>query len=185
MNCLECGGDYEEKQGSLEVTDENIGPYSVSDVQYYQCTKCGDLLFSPETSKVLERKRSEVMDRLIKDKPVDSFVTGTEAACILGITRQAFHKHRRIHRGFIYQTDFGGKTVFLKESVHRFKETGDGRFPLVQFTEVGKRSDYVFESPLPQGEPIYIGDSSSASMTILATYSLHQRYSGRGDIHYG
>ena len=69
MKCLECGGDYEKKQGSLEVSDENIGPYSVSDVQYYQCTKCGDLLFSPETSKVLERKRSEIMDGLIKRKP--------------------------------------------------------------------------------------------------------------------
>ena len=64
MKCLECGGGYEEKKGSLEVPDENIGPYSVSDVQYYQCTKCGDLLFSPETSKVLERKRSEIMDGL-------------------------------------------------------------------------------------------------------------------------
>ena len=124
------------------------------------------------------------MDRLITDKPVDSFVIATEAASMLGISRQAFHKHRRIQRGFIYKTNFGGKTVYLKESVLHFKETGDGRFPLVQFTEVGKRSDYVFDSPLPHRVPIYIGDSSSASMAILATYSLHQRCSGTGDIHY-
>ena len=89
---------------------------------------CDEYLYPLETAKVLDKKRNEIMEGLIRRYPIEDFMTATEAAKSLDMSRQALHKNRRIRRGFIYQTKFYGKTVYLKKSVERFKEKGDGRF---------------------------------------------------------
>ena len=130
MKCLDCGGTYVKKHGDIELTDKYIGNFVVRDVSYYKCDGCEEYLFSPETSKVIEDRRNQELENLIRSQPLSAFISGSETAAILGITRQALHKHRRIRRGFIFQTQFGGKTVYLKNSVDLFKKTGDGRYPL-------------------------------------------------------
>lgn len=132
MKCYECGGTYLAKHGHLEMIDKYIGMYAVRDIDYYKCDNCGGMLFPPKSSQIIENKRIEIRDQLINTQPLDSFLSASETASLLGITRQALHKHRRIRRGFIYQTHLGGKIVYLKQSVLLFMETEDGRFPLVQ-----------------------------------------------------
>jgi hypothetical protein len=132
MRCYQCGGTYIAKHESLEFTDKYIGPFTVETAEYFECDKCGDYLFSPETSKRIETARRLALEEKLQSLSISAFITAVEAATILGISRQALHKHRRIRRGFIFQTRFCDKTVYLKKSVDLFKETGDGRFQLVE-----------------------------------------------------
>lgn len=150
MKCHECGGEIQQNYGPLKLHDEYIGDYTVPSVVYYKCSACGDLLFPPKTSSVVSKQWNDILDELVRGKPLNAFLSAAETACFLGITRQALHKHGKIRRGFIYQTRFGGKAVFLKESVILFKETGDGRFPLAP---VQKRVHYFPTMELRKSPP--------------------------------
>lgn len=130
MKCLKCDGDYIKREGTLRLPDEYVGSVTVFNVAYLECEKCKDILLPYETAKKLEKAQDLELRRILQSLPLADFLTAAETAGIFKISRQALHKHRRISRGFIYQTQFGGKTVYLKKSVHLFKEKGDGRFPL-------------------------------------------------------
>jgi hypothetical protein len=130
MKCYECGGKHRDVNGDLEINDRYVGPFLVKAVHYYKCDSCGQVLFPSETAEAIEKRRGERKDELLKGRPLRAFLTATETATTLGISRQALHKHRRIRRGFIYQAAFCGGIVYLEESVKLFKATGDGRFPL-------------------------------------------------------
>ena len=132
MRCYQCGGTYENKHGNLELTDDFFGPFIVEAVDYSECGKCRDRLFSPETVTLIEDARKLFLRKTLQSMPLGSFAVAAEVAQILGISRQALHKHRRIRRGFIFWTQFNGKRVYLRKSVELFKKTGDGRFLLVK-----------------------------------------------------
>lgn len=130
MNCYECGSVYERKSDLLEIFDFYVGSIVVENTPYYECTDCHDILYTEEMSRAIETERSRLIHELLIQFPLADFFNSTQAASILRISRQALHKHRRIKHGFIYQTKFAGITLYLKQSVLRFKRTGDGRFPL-------------------------------------------------------
>jgi len=130
MNCYQCGGVYEAKSDSLEIFDFYVGKIEVRNIPYYECRDCHDILYTEEMSRAVETERNRLIRKLLIQYPLSDFLNSTKAASMLGISRQALHKHRRIKHGFIYQTKFAGITVYLKQSVLRFKNTGDGRFPL-------------------------------------------------------
>jgi len=131
MKCNQCGGSYIIKHGDLELTDDYVGPFTVEAVEYLECFGCGDLAYPPETLKKIEKARKNALEDTLQSLRLKDFVSGAEAAAMLGISRQALHKHRRIRRGFIFQTQFSDKTVYLRKSVELFKKTGDGRFQLI------------------------------------------------------
>lgn len=130
MQCAECGGEYREIDGDLEVIDQYAGPFIVKAVHYQKCRSCAQELFPLATAEAIEKGRRQRRDEFLRERPLCAFLTASETACALGISRQALHKHRRIRRGFIYQTEFCGSVVYLEESVKLFRATGDGRFPL-------------------------------------------------------
>ena len=142
MNCYECGGVYQEKSDLLEVLDPYVGNISIQGIPYYQCGNCHDILYTEEMSRAIETKRNKRIHELLNQLPIGGFVSSTEAASVLGISRQAFNKNRRINHGFIHQTKFGVVTVYLRQSVLQFKKTGDGRFPL-HLHEYHKIAQYV------------------------------------------
>lgn len=132
MKCYTCGNIYQEHEGSLELQNNIIGKYKVYSVKYYKCAGCNELLFSKETAKKIEAVEEEKLNKLIENLPVKDFIMAAEAAEILGISKQAFSKHSRIKRGFIYSIIKGDKglKLYSRKSVMLFKETRDGRFPL-------------------------------------------------------
>jgi len=130
MNCLQCGGTYTEESGNYILVDPYVGKIIIQGVPYYQCDKCEDILYSEAMAKAIESERSRRIHEILIQYPISDFIGATETASTLGISRQALHKNRRINHGFIYQTKFGGLTVYLKQSVQQYKESGDGRFPL-------------------------------------------------------
>lgn len=132
MQCDMCGSDCEEIVGILTETDSFIGEYSVPQARYYRCVACGAVFYPLATSRMLDQKRKEVEHASIRRYSIADFMSGSETADYLKISRQALHKHRRVRKGFIYATRFGGKTVYLRRSVELFKQRGDGRFPFLR-----------------------------------------------------
>ena len=130
MKCYKCGGEYKEYNGTLFLDDDIIGEYKVHDVTYYKCETCDTSLYPKDTAKKIESVEAKIQNELIGQLPVNEFIVATEAAELLGISKQAFHKHRRIKNGFIYSVILGGKQLYNKKSVLLFKKTGDGRFKL-------------------------------------------------------
>jgi hypothetical protein len=130
MKCYKCGDEFREIHGDYEITGDYIGKFIVHDIDYLKCGKCNAILLSPPAVKKIDAAENEILQLLLQVQPIKHFITATEAALILKTSRQALHKHKRIRRGFIFQTTFGGKRVYLRKSVELFKEKGDGRFPL-------------------------------------------------------
>jgi hypothetical protein len=130
MKCHECGGDFQQKSDLFETEDPLVGTIRVEGFPYYKCDKNGEILFTDEMTRALDEARNNRIQILLNEYPISDFIGAAATAELLGITRQALYKNRRINRGFIYQTVFGGTTVYLKESVIQYRKTGDGRFPL-------------------------------------------------------
>ena len=153
MKCYKCKNNLVEQQGNLELSDFRIGKYTVKDITYSQCPNCGKLRFSLATAKTIEARQNKILAQLIGKLPVAEFIPAVEVADILGVSRQAIHKHRKIRRGFIYSIKIGGKLLYHKKSVELYKsEKQDGRFPFVSenkwFRAIsGRTKKVVFVSP--------------------------------------
>lgn len=130
MICNECGGNYRESTDPLELNDRFVGKFKIKDVSYRICEECGGILYPPETVRKIDVMRKERTQQLIRDFPLNSFISSHETTELLGISKQALSKNRRISKGFIYRTVIGNITLYLKRSVIQYKVTGDGRFPL-------------------------------------------------------
>lgn len=130
MRCHVCKSTYQVRKGTLRLPDDDLGLLVVPDVEYFICPGCGDLMFPLATAKEVGDARDRMISELLRARPANEFISTTDAAAILGISRQALQRHRRIRRGFIYQLREGGRTLYLKDSVRQFKETGDGRISL-------------------------------------------------------
>lgn len=135
MLCEDCGGTFKACKGSLKLADISLGAFTIDNVEYSRCDKCGELLLPLDTIRKAEEKRTHTLRSMLLSQPIGDFISAADAAQLLGISRQALHQNRRIRRGFIYQTRISGKTVYLRKSVLLFKSTRDGRFLLRGFQE--------------------------------------------------
>lgn len=133
MRCYECNGTFVKQTGSVTFNDTVVGKYSVDNISYLKCDCCGELAFPAGVSAVIDVAKKNKLQRLIGRLPVSEFITATEVASILGISRQAVHKHRRISRGFIHSYLHGERMLYHKKSVELYRDTGDGRFSLVGY----------------------------------------------------
>lgn len=161
MQCLVCGGSYVESSERYIYKDPVVGDISVDGLKFYRCDKCGDVLFTPEILDVIEKQVKERKEQLIGSLPIRDFVTTTETAKLLGVSRQALNKNQRIKKGFIHQTTFGENVAYVRKSVIQFRRTGDGRYPLY----INKFKVY---SLLPSGwkQASYIQKQFSSSTNI-------------------
>ena len=130
MNCYECGGTYNKKSDLYKLFDPYVGEIVIKGVPYYQCDNCEDILYTEEMAQAIDSERNKRIHEMLVKFPISDFISAADTASILGISRQALHKNRRINHGFIYQTKIGGLTVYLKQSIQQYKKTGDGRFSL-------------------------------------------------------
>lgn len=130
MRCLSCGGTFKNKSGSLIIEDAIIGSFTVHGIEYSQCGQCAKLRYPSRTAKTIEEKKEQIKTKLIGRLPVSEFIGAVEVSTILGISRQALNKHRRIKNGFIYSFKSKNRSIYHIKSVELFKQTGDGRFPL-------------------------------------------------------
>jgi hypothetical protein len=71
MRCYDCGGCWVENNGTLNLEREDIGSYTVDNVKYYKCDKCGELLFPAPTLFAIEKKEREMVTNDILDNIKD------------------------------------------------------------------------------------------------------------------
>jgi hypothetical protein len=145
MICYECGGTCYESTDPLEAGDKYIGKLTIEGLSHLVCEGCGSILYPPETARKIDAAKKARMQELIRRFPLDNFINTHETIDILGITKQALSKNKRISKGFIYSMKIGNIILYLKKSVLLYKSTGDGRFPLYQ-AEVVKPNLYSTSS---------------------------------------
>lgn len=174
MNCLECGGTYTEKSGIYVLDDPYVGEISIKGVPYYQCDKCEDILYSAAMAKAIESERNKRIHERLSQFPISDFIGAAETASILGISRQALNKNRRINHGFIYQTKIAGLTVYLRQSVLKYKRTLDGRSPL-HFHYYGTSPTYVEDTSRTKITPVYKSYPEIIKIGAQFTQGTHAR----------
>jgi hypothetical protein len=143
MKCYACGSEYIEKTGSLELPSKILGYFNIDNISYFKCEQCEEIMLPDSAWQIADREENRQINEFLSELPIKQFVGASKVAAILGMTRQAIHKHQRIRRGFIYSIIHEGKILYHNESVALFKDSGDGRFPLkkqIQKTE----KEYVF-----------------------------------------
>jgi len=183
MDCLECGGSYTKKSGTYSLVDPYVGRILIQGVVYYQCDRCEDILYTPEMAQAIESQRNGRIQEFLDRFPIGDFVGAAETASILGISRQALHKNRRIKRGFIYQTRFAGTTVYLRDSVTRFQRTGDGRFALqsnryTPYTAYSKTaSAFVDLASYEPSRPVYQIPTGRITPSLRPSFISRKEYS--------
>jgi hypothetical protein len=138
MKCYECGGEFVESTGDLDLTNRLIGKYTLNSVCYGRCGNCGEILLPDETWTAADIEEGRIIKERLEKFPISEFISASEVADILGISKQALHKHQRIKNGFIFSVKHNGRIEYHKKSVEMFKEKGDGRFPLFrgELTEI-------------------------------------------------
>lgn len=132
MRCPNCSGIYLKKQGNLHFSDKVIGDFNVTNTEYFRCDGCGEMYYTSKTMQDIERAEALRLKDLLLNRPLKEFIPATEVAKILGCSRQAIHKNRRIARGFIHFVPYNGTFHYLKESVELYKLTKDGRSQLAK-----------------------------------------------------
>ena len=130
MKCPNCGKDLRKEIGDIEIADPRVGVLRIQQAEYWECSGCGTKLYTPATAVRIDEERRNMREELIKKRPIGEFITLTGAAHLLGVSKQAVHKNRKL-----YSVKLGRKPVYLKKSVIKYKETQDGRFPLVGYDE--------------------------------------------------
>jgi len=155
MKCYKCGGHYQEKHDSYIWDDPFVGKLQIKGQLYYQCTKCEDILLSSEMASEIDKTARERRQALISQFPLSDFLSAKQTASLLGVTRQALNKNRRIKRGFIYQSSLDGVNYYLKQSVVQYQKSQDGRFLLDSESTANKRAFHSCSSGLkPRYEPV-------------------------------
>ena len=136
MKCGLCNNELTLKRGDVEFDSRSLGLIFVPDLKFYECETCGDKLLSPtESDKAIEYIANRE-NQLIKKLPIEEFITATEAAEILEISKQAFSKNHKIKRGLIYSTKIGDRKYYLEQSVRLFKEKKNGKFQLTEQEDI-------------------------------------------------
>lgn len=158
MHPCECGSAYEKMQGPLKIDDRYVGLLKLESADYYECPDCKDRIYPLDTARAIENKREKITEEILQAQPLQAFLSAADTAALLGITRQALHKNKRIRQGFIYRTCLGSLAVYLKKSVDLYRERGDGRFLL---SELGNNRS---------NEPV-----STTRRDVETVYSVHER----------
>ncbi len=127
--CIECGQEMTLVRKQLVMSFRFLGLVTVPDSESFECS-CGESYLPPDTAARVDQATVAKRRQLIGDLPLSAFVESAEAEHILGVSKQALHKNRRVRKGLVYSTEMAGRRLYVRRSVELFARTGDGRFPL-------------------------------------------------------
>lgn len=132
--CSHCGSEMlREVRGDFTWQCPYAGVVTVRNVVFDQCPTCGAVNSFPcDTVDALQRAGREAYEAWAATIPDHMWVDAATAAKWLHMRLATFLADRRIARGFIYQTQRNGVTVYHRASVEQYGEYarghGDGRF---------------------------------------------------------
>ncbi len=132
--CPECGGPVRAvPRGNLQWDDDYVGEMTVPGVSFEYCDRCEDaVLLAPGTLDAIQRCRRERVAEWMMSQPGGCYLSATQTAVRLGLTKQALQQNRRIACGVIYSCTLDGRTYYHRDSVEQYAATGDGRFAITR-----------------------------------------------------
>lgn len=152
MKCSMCDGDLVIKNDFLPFKSKSMGEVIIPNVELEECQGCRVKLLSPDASHYVTSYVKELEKTALNNLPAGDLITASEAANILGITKQGFSKSPRIRRGFIYSVKIGNRKLYSKRSTELYSETKDGRFRLNAPSESASKI-YIISPPTPLLKP--------------------------------
>ena len=140
--CYECGSRL---SMGFEYSWENkfLGEFSIlcNEGEFYSCA-CGNELISLSLLRRIEQEEQKRVEQLLLnsvdcdfEKYKNELISCNELGRVLGISRQAISKNRRI-KTLIYKVVINNETFYWRESAVLFKKYGDGRFDLRKHQKV-------------------------------------------------
>ena len=133
--CFDCGHALEKKIG-YSIEDPYVGRIE-TDGEYWHCPNCGTNEIPYETMQAVSLRRNKIIQEYLwtniadADEFNEKYMQTHELAVLLGVSRQAICKSKIIVN-LIYNVMIKGVRFWLRESAEKFKQNGDGRFPLVK-----------------------------------------------------
>lgn len=152
--CPECGTKL--KTTTVYTwTDKFLGDLRVEELpgEYRYCPKCKQELFTQVMMYHIEKAEQIAIEQLLLQSVnynMEAFkaalVTKKQLTFLLEKSRQALQRDGRINT-LIFHFDLDGKSYWWKDSVMKFKQTGDGRYILnVPTSPVVDKPDFEFKS---------------------------------------
>ena len=132
--CSHCESKLISKKGYV-ATSKIIGKQSMASITTLYCPSCEDVLLTNSEAQKVSRNLKLAERAAIGQLAIDDFVTLTEAAKLLRVSKQAVSKNPRIKRGLVFFVKKGSSVLYHKKSLELFKANGDGRFKLVSDTK--------------------------------------------------
>ena len=129
-SCEYCDGTITKVKTVLSFKSKALGTVRVPDIEQHKCSKCGNTTLSLDEANKVSQFIRDKEQHIIDNLPASDFISLNQAADLLGISKQAFSKHPRIKRGFIYSISIDNKKFFYKRSVEAFRDSKDGRVSL-------------------------------------------------------
>ena len=128
MKCAFCNSKLIKTKGSVKFNTRSLGSISVPNLNFLECTTCGEKLLEPKESDKAVSFISDMEQELINKLPISEFLSANESALLLGISKQAFSKHPK--KALIYSAKIGNKSYYHRKSVELLRTTGNGKFLL-------------------------------------------------------
>jgi hypothetical protein len=174
MKCHECGKEMRLLHG-YAVTDPNVGAIK-TDGEYWECPDpaCGVRLVPAATAQKVDDVREDRIGKMlwrIASDPrefAEKFILAKDVAKILNVTRQAVEKSVYA-KAMTYNTVIGKVRYWLKESVERYKNTGNGKFPLARAEDMEqdiRLREADFGKPDTSWLPMVISQKQTNGQTI-------------------
>ncbi len=134
--CCECGS-YMKIGCEYTWKNKFLGEFSIfcNENEYYYCS-CGEELMALSLLERVEQEEQKRVEQLLLnsvdcdfEKYKNELIPCNELGKVLGISRQAISKNRRI-KTLMYKVVINNETFYWRESAILFKKYGDGRFDL-------------------------------------------------------
>ena len=173
MKCYNCGNAFTSFSGGLELPSDILGNFTINNINYFKCANCGEIFLSDEAWAIADKIEDQLIIDFVSNLPFNKFIGSSKAASILGMSRQALHKHRRIRRGFIYSITLEGKRYYHIDSVNLFKKSGDGRFPLIKKPHKKEKEYIVVTIPPIPSDSFYNPDLQTETIGWVSYANFH------------
>jgi len=169
MKCVYCDRQMTTKLKNYPYETKELGMITIPDVEFYACTRrnCNNELLSEKEAMRVDSIIDEKIREAVNNLPIGQFIDLNETAEILGKTKQAISKSKRIKRGFIYSVEISKKKLYYKPSVEAFGKDGDGR---ILISDTAPESAYILPDELIQSlhvtaEIAFVDDSRCAEIS--------------------
>ena len=145
MKCINCKIDMKTEKGSYPFTTKALGNIQIPNISRYICESCGETILSKDQAEKIDSFIKKAVEIAIGNIPINNFISASEVASILKISKQALSKNKRINRGFIYFKELDGRKYYDIDSVKEFKNSGDGRIRINSGNNVDRNYSDIYE----------------------------------------